>query len=74
MLRQYIMPKKEMKLISVDSYESGNEGTKAFDGNLSTIWHTNWSGASPTHPHNIQIDFEHSVFADDCIVLNHPNN
>ena len=51
------MPKKEMKLISVDSYESGNEGAKAFDGNLSTLWHTNWSGASPSHPHNIQIDF-----------------
>ena len=31
--------------------------TYACDGNNSTFWHTQWYGASPAHPHYLQIDF-----------------
>ncbi|WP_242203557.1 endonuclease/exonuclease/phosphatase family protein [Aestuariivivens insulae] len=43
----------------VDSQEiSGENGaaTNAFDGNTSTIWHTEWSASQPAHPHEIQIN------------------
>jgi O-glycosyl hydrolase len=43
----------------VDSEElSGEDGaaTNAFDGNTGTIWHTQWQGGSPGHPHEIQIN------------------
>jgi RHS repeat-associated protein len=42
-------------LISVDSFHSGYEGTKAFDGSSGTMWHTEWSPSAPM-PHEIRID------------------
>jgi hypothetical protein len=56
-------------LIYTDSQEtSGEDGraSNAIDSNNGTIWHTEWSSSSPTHPHEIQIDlgqsFELSAF------------
>jgi len=46
------------KLVYVDSEELGDESGAAinsFDGDLDTIWHTEWP-ENPTHPHEIQID------------------
>ncbi len=43
----------------VDSEETGSEyniAEYAIDGNNNTIWHTEWSGAAPRPPHEIQID------------------
>ena len=48
------LPKNLMKA-TVDSYQSGEDGSKAIDGNTSTLWHTPWSG-SPGYPHYIQLD------------------
>lgn len=50
-----LLPRQLMSVRSVDSYQAGEEGSKAIDGNVNTLWHTAWSG-SPAHPHNIQID------------------
>nr|WP_231399157.1 discoidin domain-containing protein [Longispora fulva] len=30
--------------------------TNVLDGNAGTFWHTQWSGANPTPPHEIQLD------------------
>ena len=46
-------------LQGVNSEEtSGEDGaaTNAFDGDNNSIWHTEWSGSSPTHPHSLEID------------------
>lgn len=44
----------------VDSEETSSElapGSNAIDGNPSTFWHSEYSGASdPPHPHEIQVD------------------
>ena len=42
----------------VDSEElTGDHRAENFvDGRLETIWHTQWSGRSPSHPHEVQID------------------
>jgi hypothetical protein len=43
----------------VDSEETvGEDGAavNAIDGNPGTIWHTQWQGGSPEHPHEIQLD------------------
>ncbi|MFC9331641.1 TIM-barrel domain-containing protein [Kitasatospora sp. NPDC057015] len=52
--------KSAWKLVSADSQETSRENgaaTNAFDGNNATIWHSAWSGATPTPlPHDIQID------------------
>ncbi|WP_412538868.1 discoidin domain-containing protein [Longispora sp. K20-0274] len=44
---------------SADSQETSAENgaaANAVDGNPSTIWHTQWSGANPPPPHEIQLD------------------
>ena len=54
-----LIPQSNWALVSVDSEETAGEdgqATNAFDGNPGTIWHTQWQGSSPTHPHEIQID------------------
>ncbi|ENQ3106064.1 M6 family metalloprotease domain-containing protein [Bacillus cereus] len=49
------IPQTNWTLKYVDSYNSYNLGTYAFDGNKNTFWHTNWSPVAPM-PHEIQID------------------
>ena len=48
--------KSGWKLVSVDSYQGGNEAAKAFDNNTSTFWHTAWGANEPRCPHTIVID------------------
>ncbi|WP_022900834.1 family 20 glycosylhydrolase [Humibacter albus] len=48
-----------MSVVSADSQETSGESapaTNAIDGDPSTYWHTQWSGASPAYPHWIVID------------------
>jgi hyaluronoglucosaminidase len=48
----------------VDSEETeGEDGraVNAIDGDPDTFWHTNWSGASPPPPHEIQLDLGASM-------------
>jgi peptidoglycan/xylan/chitin deacetylase (PgdA/CDA1 family) len=54
-----VLPTSAWKLLYVDSQETVGENgaaTNAFDGNTSTIWHTQWYSSSPALPHEIQID------------------
>jgi cytochrome c peroxidase len=54
-----VISKSGWTLYYVDSQETVGENgaaTNAFDGNTSTIWHTQWQGASPPCPHEIQIN------------------
>ena len=48
--------KSSWKVVSVDSYQGGNEARLAIDGNTSTFWHTAWGTNEPKHPHTIVID------------------
>jgi F5/8 type C domain len=41
---------------AADSYSPGYEPALAGDGDLSTIWHTEFVGASPGYPHELVID------------------
>ncbi|MCE7990242.1 MAG: DUF1929 domain-containing protein [Caldilinea sp. CFX5] len=46
-------------VISADSQEMQGENgvaSNVADGNTTTIWHTQWQAASPTHPHWLVID------------------
>jgi hypothetical protein len=45
--------KPTLKVVKVDSEEADCKGAYAVDGNPNTIWHTQWRGASPPHPHEI---------------------
>lgn len=55
--------RRAWKLVHADSEENGSPASHAFDGDPSTIWHTEWEKTKPTHPHEIQIDFgESTVF------------
>ena len=54
-----VIPQAGWSLHYVDSEETISEpgqATNAFDGNINTIWHTQYNGGSPPHPHEIQID------------------
>ena len=46
--------------VSVDSDAPGYEGANALDGNPATLWHTQWEGATPKHPHQIVVDLGRS--------------
>lgn len=51
--------KTDWTLVAVDSEELvGEDGaaTNAFDGATESIWHTQWLGTSPPHPHWLEID------------------
>lgn len=53
------IPQSGWSLRYVDSQETSGENgvaTNAFDGDTSTIWHTEWNASQPTHPHEIQIN------------------
>lgn len=53
---QYVnIPCSGWKLLSVDCYQSGSEGEKAFDGDPNTHWHSRWGEENPL-PHHLQID------------------
>lgn len=49
----------DWSLVSTDSEETTGENGRAinaFDGDNSTIWHTEWYHTDPVHPHEIVID------------------
>ena len=48
--------KQLWRLVSVDSEHGGDKATNAFDDNVNTIWHTQYSGTVPTCPHEIVVD------------------
>ncbi|MBO9727239.1 MAG: discoidin domain-containing protein [Chitinophaga sp.] len=50
------IPKTGWVIADVDSEESGYPATNALDNDPSTYWHTQYSGAEPTHPHQLTID------------------
>ncbi|GIG62506.1 hypothetical protein Lfu02_68780 [Longispora fulva] len=53
------IPQSQLSVRYVDSQETSGEnapGTNVLDGNPATFWHTQWSGANPTPPHEIQLD------------------
>ena len=54
-----VIPKTAWSLKYVDSEELVGENGAAvnsFDGNVNTIWHTQWRGSNPPPPHEIQIN------------------
>jgi pimeloyl-ACP methyl ester carboxylesterase len=53
--------KLTLKVVKVDSEETAGEdgkGVNAVDGNPNTIWHTQWRGVSPAHPHEIILQLD----------------
>lgn len=51
--------KLKLKVVSADSEETAGQDGKAanaVDGDANTFWHTQWSDASPAHPHWIIIE------------------
>ena len=50
--------KSKWKLVSVDSQHSDNEAYLAYDGNLSTFWHTEYWGTEPACPHTLVVDMD----------------
>lgn len=52
-----IIPVSEWRLLYADSEQPGKDSIQAaFDGDISTFWHTEWWPQTPSHPHEIQID------------------
>jgi beta-galactosidase len=54
-----ILPRTAWKVYAVDSEELTAEdghAENAFDGDRSSIWHTQWGSAKPPHPHALVID------------------
>lgn len=50
--------KLTLKVVKVNSEETDGKGAYAVDGNPNTIWHTQWRGASPAHPHEIILQLD----------------
>lgn len=43
---------------TADSFQPGNEPSKAIDGNINTFWHTQFNPSVKPYPHNIVIDMK----------------
>jgi beta-galactosidase len=53
------IPRSNWKIVFADSEELQGEDGKAdnvFDLQSTSIWHTQWQGKSPKHPHQLVID------------------
>jgi hypothetical protein len=53
------LPQQGWRLRGVDSEELvalDGAAENAFDGDLETLWHTEWSAAEPPPPHDVEID------------------
>ncbi len=54
-----LLPQSSWTLQAVDSEELVGENgaaVNAFDGDINTFWHTQWSGGSPPYPHRLDVD------------------
>ena len=53
--------KGDWSIVSYNSQQGGNElAANAIDGDENTIWHTSYSGTTPTCPHEIVVDMAHT--------------
>jgi len=50
------LPRRGWRVVHTDSVEGNDVGGKILDGDLGTIWHTEWKARKPRHPHEVQID------------------
>lgn len=53
------IPAERYAVVRVDSENVGNyngRAVNAFDGDPTTMWHTQFTGANPSHPHELVID------------------
>jgi hypothetical protein len=41
---------------SEETVDSSGNATNSFDGNINTMWHTEWVASEPPYPHEIQIN------------------
>ncbi len=56
-----VMQSKGAKVIKVDSFAPGFEGSRAIDGDPATIWHTAWQPAPVNYPHEIVVELASEV-------------
>ena len=47
-------------IVTADSYQPGNEATRAIDGNTGTFWHTEFSPTNVPLPHTYTVDMKQS--------------
>jgi beta-galactosidase len=45
------------RVFKASSEEQGFEAANAIDGNANTMWHTAYQNSKPSHPHELQIQF-----------------
>ena len=55
------LEKLNAKVLRTSSAEDNYEGQNAIDGDPATLWHTRWSPAPLTYPHEIQIELRESI-------------
>lgn len=53
--------KSQWLVIDQDSFAYGYEADKAIDGDISTIWHTNWDAGASGYPHYFVVDMNETV-------------
>ncbi|MEZ6015411.1 MAG: sulfatase-like hydrolase/transferase [Planctomycetota bacterium] len=58
-----LLPTKDWRVVRVSSESSSNGkvARNAFDGDPSTLWHSNWQGTAAKHPHELVLDLGGSV-------------
>ena len=70
------IPKTDWRLLYCDSQQTGVEdgrAVNAFDGDPNTIWHTQWVGGAPGHPHEISINLGRPYAIHRFTLLNRSN-
>lgn len=52
---------EQWEVTDQNSFAGGYEADKAIDGDINTIWHTDWSGGAPGYPHYFVVDMKQTV-------------
>ncbi|WP_291529935.1 glycoside hydrolase family 2 TIM barrel-domain containing protein [Bacteroides sp. UBA939] len=53
---EFFVDKSIWKLVHCSAQARDNEGYRAFDDNINTLWHTPWGDRAEKHPHEIIVD------------------
>lgn len=69
-----LLNKSVWTIIDVSSQHSGGPASNAIDGDINTIWHSEWQVAQPPYPHHITIDMGSEKLISNFVVFKRQNN
>lgn len=68
-----LLSREQWSIIEVSSEEDTGAGSNMLNGNLESVWHTEWKNSLPNHPHHFILDMGETVTIDGLAFANRSN-